>query len=374
MIRDLALVGVVGGEVPAPVGRRLQPRPEPDAVLVLRFSALGDVVLLSPALAALRAAWPRTRIVLATQAAFAPLLSHDPNLTATVALGVGEGAMAYASRLREALAGASNVAVLDLHGKLFSLALRALLPFAWPVVVWHKRDVADTIGVALGTRTWRSDRLHADRYHLAMEVLVGQALPRGALRVWVDPTDDERAGTLLAEAGHDGTRRLVGMAPGARWATKRWPAERFAEVARRALSAGYAVAVQGSEGERALCAEVVALAPGALDLGGQLDVAGLMGFVARCSAFVANDSGPMHLARAAGVPTLAIFGSTDPGMFAWGGHRALFADLPCSPCSFYGRKTCPKGHLRCLSDVSAQSAWVALDALLAAGGCESVGG
>ena len=374
MIRDLALVGVVGGEVPAPVGRQLRPRLEPDAVLVLRFSAFGDVILLAPALAALRAAWPRTRIVVATQAAFAPLLRHDPSLTDIVALGAGEGAVAYAARLREALAGASNVAVLDLHGKLFSLALRALLPFAWPVVVWHKRDVADTIGVALGTRTWRSDRLHADRYHLAVEAVVGRALPRGALRVVVDPADEQRAAALLSEAGHDGARKLVGFAPGARWATKRWPVERFAALARHALSAGYAVAVEGSAEERALCSEVVALAPGALDLGGRLDVAGLMGLMRRCSAFVANDSGPMHLARAVGVPTLAIFGSTDPGMFAWEGHHAAFAGLPCSPCSFYGRDICPKGHLRCLTDLAPDAAWAALEVLLRSEGAQVVGG
>lgn len=359
--------GLVAGGVPAPAGRVLVPRAEPEAVLVLRFSALGDVILLTPALSALRSAWPETRIVVAVGAGAAPVLAHDPNVSALVPLASGEGTLAYIRRLRAALPASGRVAILDLHGKLRSLAIRALLPWDGPRVVWHKRDLVDTIGVQLRWRTWRSDRLQADRYHLAVESLVGRALPRGRLRCVVAPADIERAGALLAAAGRDPARPLVGMSPGAKWATKRWPAARFAALARHALAAGCDVAVQGSPEERALCAEVVALAPGALDLSGNVDVPTLMGLVHGCTAFVANDSGPMHLARALGVPTLAIFGSTDPGMFAWPGHRVLFAGLPCAPCSFHGRARCPLDHLACLLDIEVAKAWSALAQLLEAG-------
>ena len=365
--------GLVGGVVPAPQGRELRPRAEPAAVLVLRFSALGDVILLTPALDALRAAWPKTRIVVAVGASAAPILAHDPNVSGIVALAPGEGTFAYTRRLRAALPESGPIALLDLHGKLRSLAIRALLPFDGPRVVWHKRDVLDTVGVKLRLRTWRSDRLHADRYHLAVEQLVGRPLPRGRLRCVVAPEEVDRAAGLLAAAGRDLAKPLVGLSPGAKWATKRWPAERFAALARRALAAGCDVAVQGSPDERALCAEIVAQAPGSLDLSGNVDIPTLMGLVHECTAFIANDSGPMHLARALGVPTLAIFGSTDPGMFAWTGHRALFAGLPCAPCSFYGRDACPLGHLRCLLDIEVEAAWTALEALLAAGPVGAVG-
>lgn len=365
--------GLVGGVVPAPVGRSLAPRGEPAAVLVLRFSALGDVILLTAALDALRAAWPDTRIVVAVGAGAAPVLAHDPNVSGLVPLVPGERTVAYTRRLRAALPESGVVAVLDLHGKLRSLAIRALLPLDWPRVVWHKRDVLDTLGVRLGLRTWRSDRLHADRYHLAVEALVGRPLPRGRLRCVVAPADVERAGGLLAAAGRAPGRPLVGMSPGAKWATKRWPAERFAALARRALAAGCDVAVQGGPDERALCDEIVAQAPGALDLSGNVDIPTLMGLVHGCTAFVANDSGPMHLARSLGVPTLAIFGSTDPGMFAWDGHRALSVPLPCAPCSFYGRDRCPLGHMACLLDIEVEPAWRAVAALLEAGPAEPVG-
>jgi heptosyltransferase-2 len=362
-----------------PLGKRaaaLTPQPEPEAVLVLRFSALGDVLLTSPALEALHAAWPRARIVYAVKERLAPLVAHNPAVSAVVGLGETEGVFSLAARLRAATAGASSVAVLDLHGKLRSRLLRALLPRAHRRVVWEKRDWRDTLPVKLGLRPWRSDRLFCDRYHDAVEQLVGRRLPRGRLQAFLGPGDAAGAARVLRGAGVrfdkvDSEGRpsppLVGLSPGANWATKQWPAERYAELARRALVAGLQVAVQGSAAERALGAAIVRAAPGAVDLTGLLDVPQLAGFTSLCAAYAANDSGPMHLARALGVPTLAFFGSTDPEMFAWGGHRVLFAGVECAPCSFFGRKRCPKGHLRCMTELSVQQAWEALEGLLRGG-------
>ncbi len=366
--------GRAGEVVPAPSRRRLAPRAAPDAVLVLRFSALGDVMLLAPALDALHQAWPTTRIIVGLADAFAPVLTHDPAVADLLPLTKGEGAIAYAGRLQQALSAYHTVAILDLHNSVRSVALRALLPLRWPRSVWQKREFIATVGVGLGLKTWRAERLHADRYHLAVEALVGMTLPRGRFRAFADPDAIAQCRALLAEAGHDPGRPLVGMAPGARWATKRWPAERFAAVAREAIGAGCDVVVQGSADEAGLCAEVTALAGGSLNLSGRLDIAGLLGLMPLCAAFVANDSGPMHIARASGVPTVAIFGSTDPGSFVWEGHRALSVALPCAPCSFYGRATCPEGHLRCLGDIAADTVWDALRSLLLTGPAPRLGG
>jgi ADP-heptose:LPS heptosyltransferase len=75
----------------------------------------------------------------------------------------------------------------------------------------------------------------------------------------------------------------------------------------------------------------------------------------------------MHMARALGVPTLAIFGSTDPAMFDFAGHAMLFAGVECAPCSFFGRSRCPRGHFRCMLDLTEERAWNALSPLLRAG-------
>ena len=334
----------------------------PESVLVLRFSAVGDVVLTAPALEALRRAWPQTRIVYAVKERLAHLVRFNPNVDEVVTIGPSQGPISFARRLHAL----RPRAVLDLHNKMRSKALRLFLPGVRKVV-WHKRDFRDTLPVKLAIRPYRASMLFADRYHAAVEELVGRTVPRGELRYFLGPEDLAVAREALRLAGIDPERPLVGLSPGAKWETKRWPVERFAGLARRAIAEGFQVAVQGSAAEAALGKEIAARAPGTADLCGKLDLRGLGGFVARCVAFVANDSGPMHMARALGVPTLALFGSTDPAMFDFAGHSALFAGVECSPCSFFGRSRCPRGHFRCMLELTEDRAWTELSPLLHAG-------
>ena len=326
-----------------------------ETVLVLRLSAVGDVVLTSPALEALRSAWPEARILFATHERLQHLVAHNPHLDEVIALRPGESAWSFARRLRAL----HPTAVLDLHDSLRTRTLRALLPGVRKVV-FEKRELLAALLTGLFLRPVRRSVPAADRHHAAVERLVGKKLPRGRLQYFPGPGDVSVADAALRAAGLDPSLPLLGLSPGARWATKRWPAERFAGLARRALEKGMQVAVQGSAGEAALCAQVARDAPGAADLAGKLDLRGLGGFLSRCTAFAGNDSGPMHLARALGVPTLALFGSTDPGLFEFGGHQALFAGVPCSPCSFYGRARCPRGHFRCMLELDEERAWSAL--------------
>jgi heptosyltransferase-2 len=257
--------------------------------------------------------------------------------------------------------------VLDLHNKMRSKAIRVLLPRSVRRVVWHKRDFRDTLPVKLALRPYRASMHFADRYHAAVEELVGGDLPRGRLRYFLGPDDRRLADEALAGAGVDLAQPILGLSPGANWETKRWPAERFGDLAALARRQGLQVVVQGSADERELGRCIAERAPGVVDLCGVLDLRALGGFISRCTAFVANDSGPMHVARGLGVPTLAIFGSTDPAMFEFPGHRALFAGIECAPCSFFGRSRCPRGHFRCMLDLDVATAWRALEPLLTAG-------
>ncbi len=334
----------------------------PDSVLVLRFSALGDVILTSPAIDALRGAWPKTKIFYAVKSNLAHLVQHNPCVDQVIGLEAGEGILHFRNRLRALNYGA----LLDLHAKIRSRLLRAMLPRT-PSSIWHKRDFSETLAVKLALRPYHAATHLSQRFHAAVEALVGDSLPLGRLRYYLGPDDQQIADQALAQAGVKSSQPLLGMSPGANWETKRWPAERFGDLASRALASGLQVVVVGSAKEARLGREIVRVAPKAVDLCGKLDLRGLGGFISRCTAFVANDSGPMHMARALRVPTLAFFGSTDPGMFDFEGHAFAFAGVPCAPCSFFGRSRCPRGHFRCMLDLDSAGAWNSLQPLLSGG-------
>jgi heptosyltransferase-2 len=149
----------------------------------------------------------------------------------------------------------------------------------------------------------------------------------------------------------------VAIAPGARWATKRWPAERFAEVADALAAGGAAIVLCGGPGDTDAFAAFRAAFHGkvAADLS-PLPVDALAAAIARIQLLVAGDSGPVHLASAVGTPALALFGPTST--VRWGPAppgRALSLGLPCSPCSNHGGNYCPLGHHRCLADLAPQA-------------------
>ena len=144
--------------------------------------------------------------------------------------------------------------------------------------------------------------------------------------VWTAPADEAKAAALLP-AGV----RYLGLGPTANWAGKVWPAERFVALF-RALTApgqrleGAVPVVFGGpgEGERAMATPVLSSLPGAIDLVGALSLPEAAACLRRCDLFVANDSGLMHLAAAAGAATLGLFGPTPASEYGPSGRRADF--------------------------------------------------
>ena len=332
-------------------------------MLVLRFSAAGDILLTSPAIDALHQAWPETRILYVVKKGFEGLVKYDPAIAETIVMEPGESALGLARRLAAMQPGA----ILDLQGKTRTWLLRQWIRGV-PHVTWTKRPWRDNVPVRMGWRPYAAQMPIADRYHAAVEKLVGRKLPAGKLRHFVGATESATAEAAMRAAGLDVGKPILGMSPGANWETKRWPLERYVEIAKRADGAGMQIVVTGSADEAVLGESIRSAVPRAANLSGKLPLGALGGVITRCAAFVANDSGPMHMARALGVPTLAFFGSTDPKQFLFDGHAVLFANgLDCAPCHFYGRTKCPRGHFRCMLDLTVDQAWSALAPLLTRG-------
>lgn len=250
----------------------------------------------------------------------AHLLERHPGVAVTLAVG------RPAASLFEALPGLERLIVVD-KGRYGSHWFRL-----WRQLVGHHWDVAVDLRASALTRLLPAGkRLIAGRadesLHRVVELgrLAGLE-PPPAPRLWLSAEDRAAAGALLG-----GAARVLAVAPTANWLGKQWPAERFAAVAAALTGpggplAGLPVAVFGAASERAM-AEPLLSAPlpgGVLDLVGRtpLRVAGAA--LERAALFVGNDSGLMHMAAAAGVPTLGLFGpSSDLRYAPWGPKAAV---------------------------------------------------
>jgi ADP-heptose:LPS heptosyltransferase len=171
----------------------------------------------------------------------------------------------------------------------------------------------------------------------ALARAAGLPEPLGGPALRVDAASAARLGGLLTATLPPGGPLIV-LHPGSgdHFPGRRWAPERFAALGRSLVAElGARLVVTGLPAERPLVARVLREAPpDTLDLCGRLDSAGLLALLAQADLLVANDTGPVHLADALGTRCVALYGPNTPHRYGprRPGSRALFADLPCSPC------------------------------------------
>jgi heptosyltransferase-2 len=173
----------------------------------------------------------------------------------------------------------------------------------------------------------------------------------------------EKARKRMRAAGVRLDRPLFGLHAGGLYGqAKHWGDERYGEVAERLLDDGYSVVMLTSPGERAQ-AEAIAEKYGNIPVvGGDGDVLQLAASISHCSVIVTNDSGPLHLAAALAVPSVSIFGPTDPARTVIpGATRVVSKAVSCSPC--YERE-CPLRDHRCMTEISVDEVYTAAIGLL----------
>jgi heptosyltransferase-2 len=320
----------------------------PRRILFVRLTALGDVLLATPAARALKRRFPEAEIDWLVEQPYLPLVAANPHVRAIAYEKRGRHAGASGlRRLRTELCERDYDLVVDLQGK----------PKTWYLRSSGRRAVAirkRSLGKALLALLGRDPPLVSAH---AVDLFLEALRPLG-----VEPAGRELelhlTSEMVAEAASLPAGRLVGIAPGARWETKRWPAERFAQVASRLVERGVQPLLIGGAAEQSVFAAVRAQLPAGTVSSdtSALSVGGLAAAIARCALVVTGDSGPAHIASALGVPVVAVFGPTSPRR--WGPlserSRVVRLDLGCSPCSNHGTKRCPLGHHDCLQRLDSQ--------------------
>lgn len=329
--------------------------------LVIQTSFLGDVVLTTPLLTYLAQRGP---VDVVTTPAGGALLEGHPAVRRVINYdkrgaqqGFG-GLRALAVTLRRESYGAAYLA----QGSWRSATL------AWMARIPQRVGFDTSSGALLYTDQviYRSDWHHAERlYRLAAD---DPQIAPPAPSLFPRDVDRAAVSTLLASAPFDAaSTSYICLAPGSVWATKRWPD--FTQLI-DALPTAFGIVVVGGAEDRELAQAIVAAAPGrVLDATGQLSLLASAEIIRRATGIVTNDSLPQHLASAMGTPTVTIYGPTLPA-FGFGPRAPRHAiiehapGLECRPCSAHGPQRCPRGHFKCMREITPASVAASLGPLL----------
>lgn len=314
-------------------------RLQPFQVLVRSPNWLGDACMAFPAVRALKRGRPDLRLTILAPAKLRDLWSSLPEVDDIIAKEPGDGAFAVARRIRDKRI-CYDAAVLLTNStrsalELWLARIPRLAGFRGSLRSFFLNQITPEAPVG------RPPEHHARRY-LRLAAHAGANTDDPALFA---------TGTPLPAA--DGTVR-IGLCAGAEYGpAKRWPLERFAETA-SGLSAAYPQIewmLFGAPGEVELGRKLSALLTGRhINLIGKTSLAELIQQLRQCRALLTNDTGTMHLAAALGVPTVSIFGSTEPVLTGPLGarHIVLRHHVPCSPCF---KRECPFGHYECMTGI-----------------------
>jgi len=269
-------------------------------ILFITSSRIGDAVISCGILEHLRLAYPQARITVACGPLAAGLFTHLPGL---------ERLIIFDKRR------------FDTHW----LRLWAqIVPKFWDIAV-DIRGSGLLFCLAAGRRHIIRGGRRPGRRYKQLGLALNIAPPPYPV-LWTSPDDDAKAAALMGQGP------VIGLGPTANWDGKIWPADRFVELfhALSALIPGARPAIFAGPGaaERARAAPVFAALPGALDFAGSLTLPQAGACLRRCALFIGNDSGLMHMAAAAGTPTLGLFGRSRASEYAPAGPRTAIAIAP----------------------------------------------
>lgn len=317
--------------------------------IIIRLSSLGDTILSTAAVRATARA-TGSPVFVVTQKEFADVYRLSPHV---LSLGLYDRSSRSVEWVGEAAPTGS--AVIDLQNNRRSRALARV--YGWKVVAAaHHHRLRKLAAVYAGMDTMSA----LPPVPLRMLSCVQRYIPKAAddehgLEIWTPKETDSSLYSTDSPAVLSASN-LVTLAPAAKHRTKEWPPERWASLARSLCSKGYKVVFVGGKDDADTLQQIAEQA--GLPTSScfpSYDLYQTLRIIDASAVVVANDSSAVHMAAARRIPVVAIFGSTVPSLgFApfRVPHAIAEVELSCRPCTHIGRSECPKGHLRCLRDIS----------------------
>jgi lipopolysaccharide heptosyltransferase II len=311
------------------------PQTEINRILIIRLSSLGDILLTTPIIRAMKKKYPSAKIDFVVRNDFVDAIKHNPFINKIYSY-LKDNPVA----VKKELVAQTYDLVFDLQDNWRSRILTNELKA--PIHRIYKPTFKKLLLVWTKINLLKDSKSITQRYAES----AGLTLDQSGLELFIP------AG--IKPNLFDG-KKYIGFCPGAKHFTKRWPAENFIILGNELTKEGYTIVLFGGNSERELCNIISSKINDSINLRNDDQLLQLAADMKKCSLIVTNDSGLMHVASAVNVPVVAIFGSTvtEFGFSPYGVRNIILENkvLSCRPCSHIGRDDCPKKHFRCMIDI-----------------------
>ena len=322
-------------------------------ILIIRFSSIGDIILSTPLIRAVRKHYPEAEIDFVVKQEFSDLVKTNPHLNHIYVFDKSK--LNDLRRIKKEVRSKGYHWVIDIHKNFRSRILRKGI--GAKVTSYHKMIWKRTLLVWWGWNLFKQIIPVYQKYFQAVEPM-GIKYDGMGTEIVVPIEIQDIVKDKLIKGGYETQRPLITICPGASFANKRWLPDRFARVADKLRQSYQAqIAFAGGPQDHELCKQIIGQLPfgRAFNFAGKFDLLQSAALLGHSSLVITNDSGLMHLAQAQKVPVVAIFGSTtgELGYFPLPG-KSVVVELPvsCRPCSHNGLDKCPKGHFKCMKDIT----------------------
>lgn len=307
-------------------------------ILIIRLSSLGDILLTTPFIRAIKSQFSDIKIDMLLREEYADVVKLNPYLNKKFLFKKDDKSN---NVLIEQLKNTNYELVIDLQNNLRSKKIVSSLKTK--SVKFDKRSFDKFLLVNFKINKLKEALQIPVRYSNTIQNL---KLDEQGLDLFTDKSTNAE---LI------GINNLVGFCPGARHFTKRWPKEYFIELGNKLTQNGYRIVLFGGRIDKEICKEINEVIPNSINLANDDDLMQTAADMKLCAVIVCNDSGLMHTASATGTKVIAIFGSTvkEFGFAPYNCNNLILENnsLTCRPCSHIGRSACPKKHFDCMKSI-----------------------
>jgi lipopolysaccharide heptosyltransferase II len=323
-------------------------------ILIIRLSSIGDIILTTPLLRSIRKTYPNASITYITKKQYAGLLADSPYINELISFDKSEGFQGL-RKIKHRLRSQHFDAYLDIHKNWRSRFLRFGLG-ARLITTYPKYIIRRALLVRFKINLYKQLRPVYLRYFEAVRKLGVQYDGQGT-EIHFPITATEKVTGVLSSLGYKSGTPLVVICPGATYFNKKWLPEGFVKTARYLIRERSAfVIIHGGRDDKDQCENIASeIGPGSFSLAGTLSLPESAALLKLSSLVVANDSGLLHLAQSQKRPVIGIYGPTtrELGFFPIEQDSTVIeTSLPCRPCTPKGLNYCPKGHFRCMKDIT----------------------